>query len=78
MGSQPNTVDRVDVGSAKTCVIVAEVNDYAWPIAGMASPISRGMRKGVVADLDKAVDSIKEAVEEAENVPQAPGRSMRW
>ena len=33
---------------------------------------SRGMRKGVIADLDKAVDSIKKAVEEAENVAQAP------
>jgi len=30
------------------------------------------MRKGVIADLDKAVDSIKKAVEEAENVGQVP------
>src|ERR1039457_5988053 len=30
------------------------------------------MRKGVIADLDKALDTIRKAVEDAENVAQAP------
>ena len=73
MGSQTeNLLTVVDVGSAKTCVIVAEVNDYALRYRGHGLSDSRGMRKGVVADLDKAVSSIKMAVEEAENVAQAP------
>jgi cell division protein FtsA len=73
MGSQSeNLLTVVDVGSAKTCVIVAEVNDYALRYRGHGMSDSRGMRKGVIADLDKAVDSIKKAVEEAENVAQAP------
>jgi cell division protein FtsA len=73
MGSQTeNLLTVIDVGSAKTCVIVAEVNDYALRYRGHAISDSRGMRKGVIADLDRAVDSIKEAVEEAENVAQAP------
>jgi cell division protein FtsA len=73
MGSQTeNLLAVIDVGSAKTCVIVAEVNDYALRYRGHGISDSRGMRKGVIADLDKAVDSIKKAVEEAENVAQAP------
>src|SRR5450755_3924678 len=60
-----NLLTVIDVGSAKTCVIVAEVNDYALRYRGHGISDSRGMRKGVIADLDKAVDSIKKAVEEA-------------
>src|SRR5271167_707367 len=73
MGSQTqDLLTVIDVGSAKTCVIVAEVNDYALRYRGHGISDSRGMRKGVIADLDKAVSSIKKAVEEAENVAQAP------
>ena len=73
MGSQAeNLLTVIDIGSAKTCVMVAEVNEYALRYRGHGISDSRGMRKGVIADLDKAVDSIKKAVEEAENVAQAP------
>ncbi len=73
MGSQTeNLLAVIDIGSAKTCVIVAEVNEFALRYRGHGVADSRGIRKGVVADLDKAVDTIKNAVEEAENVAQAP------
>jgi len=73
MGSQTeNLLTVIDVGSAKTCVIVAEVNDYALRYRGHGISDTRGMRKGVIADLDKAVKSIRKAVEEAEDVAQAP------
>jgi cell division protein FtsA len=73
MGSQTeNLLTAIEVGSAKTSVLVAEVNDYALRYRGHGVSDSRGMRKGVIADLDKAVDSIKKAVEEAENMAQAP------
>src|SRR6516164_1046292 len=73
MASQTeNLLTVIDVGSAKTCVIVAEVNEYALRYRGHGISDSRGMRKGVIADLDKAVDSIKQAAEDAEDVAQAP------
>jgi cell division protein FtsA len=73
MGSQTeNLLTVIDIGSAKTCVLVAEVNEYALRYRGHGVADSRGIRKGVIADLDKAVGSIKKAVEEAENVAQAP------
>jgi cell division protein FtsA len=67
-----NLLTVVDLGSAKTCVIVAEVNEYALRYRGHGIADSRGVRKGVIADLDRAVDSVKKAVEAAENVAQAP------
>ena len=78
MGNQSeNLLTVIDIGSAKTCVLVAEVNEYALRYRGHGISDSRGMRKGVIADLDKAVSSIKQAVEEAENVAQAPiGRAI--
>jgi len=73
MGSQSeHLLTVIDVGSAKTCVLVAEVNDYALRYRGHGVSDSRGMRKGVIADLDKASSSIGEAVVEAENIAQAP------
>ena len=73
MASQTeNLLTVIDVGSAKTCVIVAEVNEFALRYRGHGISDTRGMRKGVIADLDKAVASVKKAVEEAENVSQAP------
>src|SRR6516164_8184544 len=78
MGSQTeNLLTVIDIGSAKTCVIVAEVNDYALRYRGHGISDTRGMRKGVIADLDKAVNSIRKAVEEAENVAQAPVEHAR-
>jgi len=78
MGSQTeNLLTVIDIGSAKTCVLVAEVNEYALRYRGHGIADSRGMRKGVIADLDKAVCAIKQAVEAAENVAQAPiGRAI--
>src|SRR6202789_2276761 len=49
-----------------------EVDCLRFALPGPGHLDSRGMRKGVIADLDKAVDSIKKAVEEAENMAQAP------
>ena len=56
-----NLLTSIEVGSAKTCVIVAEVNDYALRYRGHGIADSRGMRKGIIADLDKAVSSHQES-----------------
>jgi cell division protein FtsA len=62
----------IDVGSAKTCALVAEVTDNGLRYRGHGVSGSRGSRKGVIVDLDKAVGSIQKAVEEAENVAGVP------
>ncbi|HZR58966.1 MAG TPA: cell division protein FtsA [Terriglobales bacterium] len=60
-------INVIDVGSAKTCVLVAEITDSGLRYRGHGVADSRGSRKGVITDLDKAVASIQKAVEQAED-----------
>ncbi|HEY7098814.1 MAG TPA: cell division protein FtsA [Terriglobales bacterium] len=62
----------IDVGSAKTCALVAEITDAGLRYSGHGVAESRGSRKGVIVDLDKAVGSIQKAVEQAEDQVGAP------
>jgi len=69
---QSNFLAVIDVGSAKTCALVAETTDNGLRYRGHGVAESRGSRKGVIIDLDKAVSSIQKAVETAEDVAGAP------
>ncbi len=68
--ARPGThVVGLDIGTTKVCVLIAEPQGGgAIDIIGYGSAPSRGMRKGVVVNLDSCVASIKQAVEEAELV----------
>jgi cell division protein FtsA len=68
----PNFITAIDVGSAKTVVLVAELSDTGLRYRGHGISESRGLRKGVISELDKAVSSIQEAVEKAEDVSGIP------
>jgi cell division protein FtsA len=67
-----NLMTSIDVGSAKTCVLVLEANDTGLRYRGHGITESRGSRKGVIVDLEKAVSSIQKAVELAEDVSGVP------
>jgi cell division protein FtsA len=67
-----NLLAVIDVGSAKTCALVAETTDNGLRYRGHGIAESRGSRKGVIVDLDKAVSSIQKAVETAEDAAGAP------
>jgi cell division protein FtsA len=57
----------LDVGTTKICVIVGEVSDeHRIDIIGIGSAPSRGLRKGVVVNIEGTVKSIEKAVKEAE------------
>jgi cell division protein FtsA len=62
----------VDVGSAKTAALVVEATDGGLRYRGHGVAESRGSRKGVIVELDKAVAAIQQAVEQAEDVAGAP------
>lgn len=62
-----NFLTAIDVGSAKTCVLVAEITDNGLRYRGHGLADSRGSRKGIIVDLEKAVASIQKAVEKAED-----------
>lgn len=69
---QTNFLTAIDVGSATTKALVAEITDTGLRYRGHGIADSRGSRKGVIVELDKAVASIQEAVEAAENTAGAP------
>ena len=65
----------IDVGSAKTCVLVAEITENGLRYRGHGLAESRGSRKGIIVDLEKAVASIQKAVERAEDSREYPDRA---
>ena len=57
----------LDIGTSNVTAIVAEVNTEGdIDIIGMGKHASRGMKKGVVVNIESTANSIKRAVEEAE------------
>jgi cell division protein FtsA len=68
---QGSFLTAIDVGSAKTCALVAEVTESGLRYRGHGVADSRGSRKGVIVELDKAVASIQRAVEAAEDIAGA-------
>src|SRR5580765_5370726 len=72
MGNQQGSfLTAIDVGSAKTCALMAEFTDAGLRYRGHGLAESRGSRKGVIVELDKAVGSIQKAVEAAEDIAGA-------
>ena len=67
MARRERYVVGLDVGtSTVTCVVGESLDDGALDIVGIGMAESRGIKRGVVVNLEAAVDSIKKAVEEAE------------
>lgn len=58
----------LDIGTTKICAVVGEVTGDNLEIIGMGSHPSEGLRKGVVINIENTVNSIKEAIEEAETM----------
>lgn len=67
-----NFLTVIDVGSARTSVLVAEATDVGLRYRGHGVAESRGSRKGVIVDLEKAVSSVQKAVEQAEDAAGIP------
>ncbi|MFY9271215.1 MAG: cell division protein FtsA [Candidatus Manganitrophaceae bacterium] len=67
MAKRENILIGLDVGTTKICAIVGEVIDEKRvDIIGIGTHPSRGLKKGMVVNIESTVASIKRAVEEAE------------
>jgi cell division protein FtsA len=62
------TVCGLDIGTTKTCTVVAANGPAGLEILGVGEAPSLGMRKGVVVDLDETIKSIEAATEKAERM----------
>jgi cell division protein FtsA len=58
----------LDIGTTKVCATVGLFTENGLEIIGVGLVPSRGIRKGVVINIDETVDSIKKAVAEAEGM----------
>ncbi len=67
MAKDSSLVVGLDIGTTKVCAIVAEVApEGSVDIIGVGQSPSRGLRTGVVVNIDATVDSVRRAVEDAE------------
>ena len=64
---EKNLIVGLDIGTSKVVAIVGEVTpENEIEIIGLGSHPSRGLKKGVVVNIESTVQSIQRAVEEAE------------
>ncbi|GBE11054.1 cell division protein FtsA [bacterium BMS3Bbin12] len=64
---EKNLIVGLDIGTSKVVAIVGEIPpDGSIEIIGIGSNPSRGLKKGVVVNIESTVHSIQRAVEEAE------------
>jgi cell division protein FtsA len=68
MANSGDILVGLDIGTTKICAIVGECTDEGIDIIGIGSHPSKGLRKGVVVNIDATVLSIKRAIEEAEHM----------
>lgn len=66
MAKRDNIIVGLDIGTTKICAIVGEKTRDGVEIIGIGTHPSKGLRKGVVVNIESTVESIKKAVEEAE------------
>ncbi len=65
--TQNEMIVGLDIGTTKVVAIIAEIDEAGeLEVIGLGSHASRGMKKGVVVDIESTVQSIQRAVEEAE------------
>ena len=62
-----NLIVGLDIGTSKIAAIVAEMSpEGGFEVIGMGSSPSRGLKKGVVVNIESTVNAIQRALEEAE------------
>ena len=62
------TIVGLDIGTTKTCAVVATATPAGLDIIGVGAAPSTGLRKGVITDLEETIRSIEAATEKAERM----------
>lgn len=62
-------IAALDIGSSKICTVIATLTDRGQPsIIGVSSVPSQGLKKGVIVNIDEAINSIASSLEAAERM----------
>ena len=75
MAKRDKYIVGLDIGSTKTCALLAEMDNEQLRFLALGAAESKGLRKGLIVNLDSTVSSIRRAVEEAEGVANVPVES---
>lgn len=65
-----------DIGTSAIKVVVAQVEKDSINILGVGTAQSKGIKKGIISDMQRIVESIKEAVSQAERMSDLNIRSV--
>lgn len=58
----------LDIGTTKIAAVVGEMGESGLDVIGIGTYISRGLKKGVIVNIDSTVAAIKQAILEAEGM----------
>jgi cell division protein FtsA len=68
-GRKRSPIAGLDLGTTKVCCVIGEADEGgAFRVIGVGISPSRGLRKGVVVNIDSTVESIRQAVADAEQM----------
>jgi cell division protein FtsA len=70
-GQYSNVIAALDVGTTKTCCLIARVGDEGLKVIGAGHQLSQGMKGGSVVDMEAVETSIRAAVDGAERMAGA-------
>ena len=68
MGKNGNMIVGLDIGTTKICAIVGEKTPDGIEIVGIGTNPSRGLKKGMIIDIEATINAIRKAVEGAERM----------
>src|SRR5580692_1639073 len=68
VNTQGEIVVGLDIGTTKVCAVVGEIAEDGITILGVGSVPCRGLRKGIVSNIEWTTTSIKEAIESAQTM----------
>lgn len=61
-----NLIVGLDIGTTKICCIVGNMTEEGLDVVGIGTSPSKGLRKGVVINIESTVSAIQKAIREAE------------
>jgi cell division protein FtsA len=62
------TIVGLDIGTTKTCAVVANATPQGLDVIGVGEAPSTGLRKGIITDLEETIKSIEAATDKAERM----------
>ena len=68
MAENETFIVGLDIGSTKVAAVIGEVTEQGVEVIGVGTSSSDGLRQGIVVNIEATTNSIKEAVEMAEQM----------